>query len=798
MKTLKNIYCNATQKYSHFTNSLVFIDSAVDDYQTLVKGVIPGVEVRVLDPTSDGVAQITEALAGRIDISAVHIVSHGSPGCLYLGNTQLNLDTVEYYASQVQTWFSLLTPCSLILYGCNVARGNVGEKFVERLHQLTGTNIAASAERVGNTAKGGNWHLEHRYGEIGTSSAFVPELMQVYSGVFANLPDSTIKTLLSGNSWGKPKQITFSFYEDDVFKGKYYGKEKGVKEVSDAVKDNVRAIMNWLETIINVDFVEVTEKKTKIFGVNFDVYGQIRYMVSNDPKYAYAHLPSSKSIGGDVHLSPQANSDFAGGLGSDGYEGLLHETLHALGLKHPGDYDSESGKGTPPFLPFAEDNNTNTLMSYNSFGSKAVTPMPYDIQALQKLYGAKAYNTGDTTYSFTSAHSYKVNGQSVGSSNPRMKLTIWDSGGIDTLDFSALYDSSGYWIDLREGQISTTRNALDGTSYTAKSDTSGATYTTSTFGTAIAFNTVIENAKGSIRDDFMIGNDVANNLDGGIGSDFLIGFSGDDYLHGGFYGKDTLYGGNGNDALYGWTDDDYMSGGEDNDYLDGWEGNDTLSGDGGNDVLVAWKGNDLIYGGDDNDWLDGSYDNDTLYGGKGDDTLGNSVVPESGDDIMYGQDGNDQLYGGEGNDFLVGDTLSAGESAVGNDTLNGGDNNDSLYGGRGNDSLMGGDGNDFLSGTFSGSTTDLDIFTGGAGADLFSLGYNSSFGAEIHYLGAGYATITDFNRWDGDRIRIGGSSSNYRLENPYNYGNPSVQDTTIYLGSDLIAIVQDTTDLIFA
>jgi Domain of unknown function (DUF4347) len=171
---------------------IVFIDSAVDDYPSLVKGVVSGVEVIVLTPTLNGVTQISEVLADRLDIATVHIVSHGSPGCLYLGNTQLSLDTLKCYVTQLQTWFSGQLPRgnapSLLLYGCNVAAGDAGEEFVERLQQLTGAHIAASAGRIGNAAKGGNWHLERHPGKVDIDLAFLPELMQVYSGIFATSP----------------------------------------------------------------------------------------------------------------------------------------------------------------------------------------------------------------------------------------------------------------------------------------------------------------------------------------------------------------------------------------------------------------------------------------------------------------------------------------------------------------------------------------------------------------------------------------------------------------------------------
>lgn len=166
-------------------STIVFIDSAVDDYQSLVNGAIPEAEVIVLDSTRDGVVQITEVLQGRINIAAIHIVSHGSSGCLYLGNTQLSLDTLESYASQLQTWATPLFPSSLLLYGCNVGAGDAGTQFVERLHQLTGANIAASTNRTGSAALGGDWELEVAIGKIEVPLAFGEETTEAYTSVLA-------------------------------------------------------------------------------------------------------------------------------------------------------------------------------------------------------------------------------------------------------------------------------------------------------------------------------------------------------------------------------------------------------------------------------------------------------------------------------------------------------------------------------------------------------------------------------------------------------------------------------------
>ena len=65
--------------------------------------------------------------------------------------------------------------------------------------------------------------------------------------------------------------------------------------------------------------------------------------------------------------------------GNQGYETLLHELGHALGLKHPFE-----GATT---LPAAQDNTANSIMSYTHLGGSYSTFSPYDVAALMWLYG---------------------------------------------------------------------------------------------------------------------------------------------------------------------------------------------------------------------------------------------------------------------------------------------------------------------------------------------------------------------------------------------------------------------------
>ena len=166
--------------------TLIVIDSGLENYQALAMGAIANTSILILNADQDGVAQITEALQQHKHIRNLHIVSHGNAGCLYLGNTQLSLETLDRHAWDLQKWFTVCsTSASLLLYGCNVAAGDRGTEFLNRLHQLVGVAIAASATPTGNAALGGNWNLEVSIGPVEAPLAFEAATMAAYSSVFA-------------------------------------------------------------------------------------------------------------------------------------------------------------------------------------------------------------------------------------------------------------------------------------------------------------------------------------------------------------------------------------------------------------------------------------------------------------------------------------------------------------------------------------------------------------------------------------------------------------------------------------
>ena len=136
--------------------TIVFIDASLSDYHTLQTGIIEGVKTVIISQNQDGIEQISQILQQHPHITTIHILSHGAPGCLYLGNSQLNLTNIHNYTQQLQQW----QPQNILLYGCNVAAGDAGAEFIHKLHQITNATISASTTKTGNAALGGNWELE--------------------------------------------------------------------------------------------------------------------------------------------------------------------------------------------------------------------------------------------------------------------------------------------------------------------------------------------------------------------------------------------------------------------------------------------------------------------------------------------------------------------------------------------------------------------------------------------------------------------------------------------------------------
>ncbi|MBI1731574.1 MAG: M10 family metallopeptidase C-terminal domain-containing protein [Gammaproteobacteria bacterium] len=318
----------------------------------------------------------------------------------------------------------------------------------------------------------------------------------------------------------------------------------------------VRAAFDAWSAVANVDFVELESNDSYRFTtadiamvatgdrlIRLEDAVGLAFLPIFDPSptplfgfvFTFEEYPHPE---GDIFIDDPGTGSYS--LGTDDFATLIHEIGHALGLKHPHDTPrSYSRLGIDD-----QDVAQWTVMSYEQTPGTTLlegwpaTPMPNDILAIQHIYGANmAYRTGDDTYLLEVDGIYR---------------TLWDAGGTDTLDASAL--TFGISLSLKEGTF---------------------TYHGARSATAIAYDVTIENAIGTSGNDDMSGNSAANLLSGLDGADVLRGFGGDDTLFGGG-GKDELIGGGGSDLLYGDAGNDRFRFRAADALVDGGEGNDRL------------------------------------------------------------------------------------------------------------------------------------------------------------------------------------------------------------------------------
>ncbi|MFT7460059.1 MAG: hypothetical protein ACI909_002747, partial [Planctomycetota bacterium] len=166
------------------TNEIIFIDTSIEDYETLLEGLDSNAEVIFLDANRDGVEQIAEVLEGRDDVDAIHIIAHGDAGQLQLGNTILTEESMQgEHADELALINSALSEnADILIYGCNFAEGDFGLSAAEKLAELTGADIAASDDLTGAAELGGDWDLETKVGSIETDVFASAEALESFSG----------------------------------------------------------------------------------------------------------------------------------------------------------------------------------------------------------------------------------------------------------------------------------------------------------------------------------------------------------------------------------------------------------------------------------------------------------------------------------------------------------------------------------------------------------------------------------------------------------------------------------------
>ncbi|TFW28262.1 DUF4214 domain-containing protein [Massilia horti] len=161
-------------------------------------------------------------------------------------------------------------------------------------------------------------------------------------------------------------------------------------------------------------------------------YNRITNELGTYQANAYVYLDNMEWYAYNSNLTP----------GGFGYETLLHELGHALGLKHP--FLEADDPADTPVLPKFLDNIDNTLMSYTVWGAPHTTYSQYDIAALNWLYGGDGLRGAVGINSTTGARYFTgTSGADILIGTPYDDILEGDGGndfidggdGIDTVVF---------------------------------------------------------------------------------------------------------------------------------------------------------------------------------------------------------------------------------------------------------------------------------------------------------------------------------------------------------------------------
>lgn len=423
------------------------------------------------------------------------------------------------------------------LVGNNVSEAQVKEYFSANGFDTTSSSPVANLRIWADLPA----ELNARSQSIGTVSAF------------ADRSTENVESVLGSEAWGD-SSVTYNFPTSAPASHlENADTSSGWRTLTTLEREAFSQVVANQNQFIDVDLVQVSDSS--------DADIQVVAINQTDAE-AFAYFPGT-GIGGDIFFNANGTKEDPSYYSTGGYGNytMAHELGHAMGGEHT--------FGGEVVLSTEYDNTYYSVMSYTLTGGYKVEAQTsgvrysthtvgayrgeqgiIDVAALQYAYGADmSTNTGDTVYVYddstrqfqTSSGYYK---------------TIWDAGGVDTLDVSsAKYGSTVNLNDYTLSSISQRSTHEEAVDVAAKAGLT--TFDSISFvedfivslgeeaflnhnNLGIAFGVVIENVVTGSGNDVIMDNEVNNLIYAGLGNDTIyLGAGGYDQVDGG-EGVDTV------------------------------------------------------------------------------------------------------------------------------------------------------------------------------------------------------------------------------------------------------------------
>jgi serralysin len=227
----------------------------------------------------------------------------------------------------------------------------------------------------------------------------------------------------------------------------------------------VRNIFAYASQVTGIVFTEVSEASwADIHFANADLLDGYTAQDSHHIGYTTVGADAANlQIKHWIYLdnADDAYDNLAPLPGGSGYEALVHEIGHALGLKHP----SEGTDRLPEGDQLGADNSATTIMSLQDVGGPYTAYRAYDLAALQWLYGGDGIGGqwGVNAQGVSLVGSYASDTLIGGAGNDKLSGaagndTLDGGAGIDTVVFAnaragyaVTHSAGGYTVSALSG-----------------------------------------------------------------------------------------------------------------------------------------------------------------------------------------------------------------------------------------------------------------------------------------------------------------------------------------------------------
>jgi Ca2+-binding RTX toxin-like protein len=511
---------------------ILLVDAGLPDLDVLLPHLRDGIDVRMVDGDTDGLAAITAAFAARP--IAVHVVSHGEPGRIRLGRDVIDHDRVA--ASDLTG-----SGADLLIYGCAVGAGVVGQSFLGLLAGRTGGAVAAASRPVGDPAQGGTWELDITAGALSVGPAIAADK----AGWRYLLIDGTSgDDSLSGTSAG---DVIHAWGGNDIVNG---------------------------------------------LGGNDDLYGESGNDVLNG---GIGNDTLTGDYGDDTLSGGDDNDTLTGGPGKDVMYGDGANDLFLVSGAYEGPDVYYGGSGTDTIQATASD----TIIEIAALGLSSIEAI--DAGGHQRVY-IRGTSLNLTDVALTGIEGIEGTGSLDYIIGSGQNDIIEGFDGNDSLEGGAGYDSF-LFSGTSTGFDAINGGSGYDTIFATSNNTKIGLSVISNIEEISSGNYSNVYVTGSTSDNvFDLTNIVLSGIsyvDGAGGSDLIIGSTYDFVTLIGGAGNDTLIAGdttfndnNYHDVLYGGDGDDTLVGGYGSNTLDGGDGLDTAV-FGGNSTDFDWPQRDL-------------------------------------------------------------------------------------------------------------------------------------------------------------------------------------------------------------